>query len=255
VRGGASPSLDDHHVDPRRAPVPEAPLPPLPPVGQHRWRTAADEVLRRLPLPARAWLPAAAMAIVALAAVGAVVWLRPDRAGPMAIPQAAPAAPEPSVGPPVRGATTPSTAPEEVVVDVSGAVVRPGLVRLRTGARVADAVAAAGGPAPGANLTTLNQARVLADGEQVRVPREGEPPPPPPPVPSSSAGSPALVPVDLNRATTDELDVLPGVGPATAAAIVSWREENGGFRRVEDLLEVPGIGPARLERLRPHVRV
>jgi competence protein ComEA len=121
---------------------------------------------------------------------------------------------------------------------------------------VADALAAAGGPSADAVLVGVNQARVLADGEQVRVPRVGEPAPPPPtPVATESSPPSAVVPVDLNQATPAELDALPGVGPATAAAIIAWRDENGGFRRVDDLLEVPGIGPARLERLRPHVRV
>ena len=232
--------------------MPDAPLPPLPPVGQARWRTAADELVRRLPVPPQAWMGAAAIAVAAVLGLAAVAWLRAPGAARTDLPSAAPAAPEPP--PPARRGPAPGAEPEEVVVDVSGAVVRPGLVRLRAGARVADAVSAAGGPAPGASLTALNQARVLADGEQVRVPREGEPPPPAAAPAAAGAGAP-LPPVDLNRATPDELDVLPGVGPATAAAIVTWREENGGFRSVEDLLEVPGIGPSKLERLRPHVRV
>ncbi|MFP5377319.1 MAG: ComEA family DNA-binding protein, partial [Acidimicrobiia bacterium] len=130
-------------------------------------------------------------------------------------------------------------------------------VRLRPGARVADAVAAAGGATADADTASLNQALVVADGEQVRVPRVGEPPPPPAapagPARPGAAGAGGLV--DLNRATAEELDTLPGVGPATAAAIITWRTENGGFRRIDDLLEVPGIGPSRLERLRPLVRV
>ena len=235
--------------------MPDAPLPPLPPVGQPRWRTAADDLVRRIPaLPAAC---TAAAALVAVALIGMVVLglMRSAPPGPVALPSVAPAAPEPvATG---RAPSTSSPEPDEVVIDVSGAVARPGLARLRRGARVAEAVDAAGGPVAGADLSTLNQARVLADGEQVRVLRAGEAPPPSAasaPPPGGRTGAPAA-PVDLNRATVDELDVLPGVGPATAAAIITWRDENGGFRRVEDLLEVPGIGPTRLERLRPHVRV
>jgi len=139
-----------------------------------------------------------------------------------------------------------------VVVDVTGAVARAGLVRLPAGSRVVDAIAAAGGPAADAALVGLNQARVVADGEQVRVPRTGEPLPP---ISASPTSRVAASPVDINRATVAELDSLPGVGPATAAAIVTWREQHGGFRRVDDLQQVPGIGPARLGRLRPLLRV
>lgn len=235
--------------------MPDAPLPPLPPVGQARWRTTADEVLRRLPPLPPAWIVAAAFAAVAVLIL-AVVALRPAPPGAGPLPAAAPAAPEPPT-PPTAGGSGHDPEPDEVVVDVSGAVVRPGLVRLRRGARVADAIASAGGPATGADPTLLNQARVLGDGEQVRVPKVGEPAPTTPPAPGQTGAKPGppAAPVDLNHATVSDLDVLPGVGPATAAAIVTWREENGGFRRVDDLLEVPGIGPARLERLRPHVRV
>ncbi len=238
--------------------MPDAPLPPLPPVGQPRWRTAAFDLLARLPRPHRRPGPLAAGlagAVVAGLVVGGILLLRPP--APVAraeLPRATPAPPEPAEPDP-PGARRPQ--PEgEVVVDVAGAVGRPGLVRLIAGARVADALAAAGGPSADAALAGVNQARVLADGEQVRVPRVGEPAPAPPPPAASGAGSAAPAdPVDLNRATPADLDALPGVGPATASAIVTWRDENGGFHRVDDLLEVPGIGPAKLERLRPHVRV
>lgn len=233
--------------------MPDAPLPPLPPVGQPRWRTVADDLVRRLPAP---WVGIALVFAAVAVALVAVAQARSAPAGTPAPPGAWPAAPEPAVRPGPGGSTT-TVEPEEVVVDVSGAVARRGLVRLRTGARVADAIGAAGGPAPDADLTAVNQARVVADGEQVRVPRQGEPVLPPPPAngPAGTPTSAPAAPVDLNRATPAELDLLPGIGPATAAAIVTWREENGGFRRVDDLLEVPGIGPTRLERLRPHVRV
>jgi len=240
--------------------MPDAPLPPLPPEGQARWLTWFDELRRRVPAPPGI-VVVAVVAVAVVAGVGVVV-LRPPRAVtvaplPMAAPAPAPAEaaeqPEPADRPERRAGQE-----DGVVVDVVGAVARPGLVRLRNGDRVADAVAAAGGATAEADTAGLNQARVMADGEQVRVPRSGETPPPAPAPPGgtggAAAGAPAT-PVDLNRATLAELDTLPGVGPATATAIIAWRDENGRFRRVDDLLEVPGIGPARLERLRPLVRV
>lgn len=234
--------------------MPDAPLPPLPPAGQPHWRTSLDELRRRLPLGPRAVF--VALLAVVLLAVGGML-LRPRASASVAAlpaavpaPTESPAPAEPTTKPAGRGG-------DEVVVDVAGAVAHPGLVRLRPGSRVADAVSAAGGAAGDADVAGLNQARVLSDGEQVRVPRVGEPAAPPPVAGASggsAAGAPAA-PIDLNRATPAELDTLPGVGPATAAAIITWRDKNGGFRRVEDLVEVPGIGPARLERLRPLVRV
>ncbi|MBS9371512.1 ComEA family DNA-binding protein [Rhodococcus sp. B50] len=149
--------------------------------------------------------------------------------------------------------TQPGTA--EIVVSVVGAVARPGLVRLQPGTRVADALEAAGGAAEGADLVALNLARRVADGDQIVV---GIAPPQPVPHSSgivsaqtSSAGPPeggGLL--NLNAADEAALDALPGVGPVTAAAIVSWRESNGPFTDVEQLGEVDGIGPARLARLR-----
>ena len=240
--------------------MPDAPLPPLPPEGQARWRTWFDEMRRRVPAPPGIVVVAVlAAAAVAVVAVG-VVLLRPPRAVTVApLPTAVPAPAQPAEQPgPADRPGSRAGQEDEVVVDVAGAVARPGLVRLRGGDRVADAVAAAGGVTAEAEIAGLNQARVVADGEQVRVPRAGEAPPPSPATPGgtggAAAGGPAS-PVDLNRATLAELDTLPGVGPATATAIIAWRDENGRFRRVDDLLEVPGIGPTRLERLRPLVRV
>ena len=238
--------------------MPDAPLPPLPPEGQPLWRTWFDELRRRVPVRPGMVVVAAAV-VVALAGHGAAL-LRPAPPVTVAtLPTAVPAPAEP-VEPPEPAARSGGRPGEEVVVDVAGAVARPGLVRLRGGDRVADAVAAAGGVTADAETAGLNQARVVADGEQVRVPRAGEAPPPAPaePWPGGTGGAPLagpVAPVDINRATLAELDTLPGVGPATATAIIAWRDENGRFRRVDDLLEVPGIGPARLERLRPLVRV
>ncbi len=135
---------------------------------------------------------------------------------------------------------------------------RPGLVRLPPGSRVADAVRSAGGGAPGAVLAQLNLARVLTDGEQLLVPGPGDSVPPVAPVPSSAttgSASGASAPLDLNAATQEGLDALPGVGPVLAGRILAWRTAHGRFTTVDELGEVPGIGPKALERLRPLVRV
>ena len=137
---------------------------------------------------------------------------------------------------------------------MAGAVVRPGVYRLPPGGRVADAIEAAGGPAPGAELHRLNLAAPLVDGSQVYVPLAGEAPPAGAAAPGAGAEAPPG-PLDLNTATAAQLEELPGIGPATAAAIVDAREERGGFASVDDLLDVRGIGPAKLEALRDLVTV
>jgi competence protein ComEA len=162
-----------------------------------------------------------------------------------------------------------------VVVDVAGRVQRPGIVTLPLGARVADALDAAGGPRGRVDLTTLNLARVLLDGEQLLVGVEPAVPPPAPTgdvptgdvptgdvptgdVPGPTSGSTSSAAgslVNLNTATEAELDTLPGVGPVTAQAILAWRTEHGSFTSVDELLEVSGIGEVTLEELRPLVTV
>jgi len=150
------------------------------------------------------------------------------------------------------------TAGGEVVVHVAGAVVMPGVQRLPAGARVVDAVDASGGAAPDADLGRINLAAVLADGQQVYVVRQGELPPVPAPWPAGpvagagESGDPSGGggPVDINTASAIQLEELPGVGPATAAAIVAHREQNGPFSSVDDLLDVRGIGEAKLDALR-----
>lgn len=158
-------------------------------------------------------------------------------------------------------ATAPTPTLTQLVVDVEGRVRRPGLVRLAAGARVADAVRAAGGTIAGAALDRLNLARALADGEQVVVPAPGDPPAPAIPDGPAAAGGAGIAggaptaPVDLNTATAGALDALPGVGPVLAGRIVAWRAAHGRFTTVDELAEVPGIGPKALERLRPLVRL
>jgi competence protein ComEA len=157
---------------------------------------------------------------------------------------------------------------EELVVHVVGEVARPGLVTLDPGARISDAVDAAGGPREGADIERLNLAAPAIDGMQIRVPAVGEgdeeglPGPTTPLVrlprgggSGETPGEDGAGPVVLNRAGPQELESLPGVGPAIAAAIVAWRDDNGGFATVDDLLDVPGIGPAKLAALRDRVTV
>ena len=148
--------------------------------------------------------------------------------------------------------SVPSSGPTSLLVHVAGRVAHPGLVRLTQGSRVADAVAAAGGPVDGADVDSLNLAAPLADGQRVYVPALGEVVDPTQGVGGSSG---PVVRIDLNSATADQFDALPGIGPSLAAALVSYRTEHGPFRSVDDLLNVPGIGASKLDRFRSLVRV
>ncbi|MFJ1574874.1 helix-hairpin-helix domain-containing protein [Streptomyces sp. NPDC088182] len=169
---------------------------------------------------------------------------------------AAAVVPEASPGTLPAPASSPSPS-ARVVVDVSGKVRRPGVLRLAAGSRVADALRAAGGAKPGADLTGLNRARVLMDGEQVLV---GGPAPPASgvgagPASGTGAGAGAAVgPVSLNVATPEQLDTLPGVGPVLARHIIDYRGRHGGFRSVDELREVNGIGERRFADLQSLVR-
>ena len=133
-----------------------------------------------------------------------------------------------------------------VVVDVGGRVRHPGVYTLPIGSRAIDAVKAAGGALPGTDLTTINQAQRLEDGEQIVVGLEQGSPS------SSSATHPGKV--NLNSASNQELDALPGIGPVLASRIVTWRKEHGRFKSVEDLRQVSGVGDAKFADLRPLVR-
>ena len=157
---------------------------------------------------------------------------------------------------PAGSGGSPSTTTGEVVVDVAGAVARPGVVRLAGPGRVVDAIAAAGGAAADADVNQVNLAAKVADGDRVYIPRRGEAPPPAPTTGGTTGSATASSgPVDLNSATPEQLDALPGVGPATAKAIVDYRIRHGRFRTVDDLLSVTGIGPAKLGNLKSLVRV
>lgn len=148
----------------------------------------------------------------------------------------------------------------DLVVHVVGAVRVPGLVTVEPGSRVGDVIIAAGGAVDGADTQRLNLAAPVSDGMQVRVPLlDADPdeelivvaPRPTSATPDESRQPPG--PIDLNRADAGQLESLPGVGPAIAAAIIAWREENGGFSEPEDLLQVPGIGPAKMGAIRDRV--
>jgi|SRR5215475_7207798 competence protein ComEA len=154
-----------------------------------------------------------------------------------------PAAPLPP--PPAGEASVSGPSSSRVVVDVVGAVRRPGLYRLSQRARIADAVTRAGGSTAKADLVRVNLAAPLADGEQIVIPRRGA---------AAAAGAASAGgssgPVQLSTATLEELDSLPGVGPVTAQKILDYRKEHGAFHSVDELDAVPGIGPKRLDQLR-----
>jgi len=224
-------------------------------------------------------------AVAALAVLVTIVTLVRDRPAPVMsaklppVEKASTASPRPAPSPrssEIPSAGRPADADRPVVVSVVGLVHTPGLVTLAPGARIADALKAAGGVLDGADTIGLNMARPIADGEQIVVglaPVSGQPrslgssvasgsAPVPGPTPGATPGSgpasakpkaPAVV--DLNTATVQQLDALPGVGPVTAAAIVAWRQANGKFTSVDQLADVEGIGPARLEKLRALVRL
>ncbi|WBQ03187.1 helix-hairpin-helix domain-containing protein [Kribbella sp. CA-293567] len=193
---------------------------------------------------------------------------------PVATPTQVPATP----GAATPGAATPGTAisgtalptqgsssgapgsPTTVVVHVAGKVRRPGLVRTPTGSRVADVLEAAGGALPGVDLTSVNLARQVTDGEQIVVGMPALAPVGTPTAgkstgPVGTPGAPSATPVDLNTATLAQLDGLPGVGPVLAQRILDWRNEHGRFTSTDELQEVPGVGPKKFESLKPHVRV
>lgn len=179
--------------------------------------------------------------------VGAVVlcvsvtgmWLRSRASDPVIAPP-----------PSIEAAPTAASSPAGVVVvHVAGAVRRPGLYELWDGARVADALEAAGGSLPVADTGALNLAEVLVDGAKIDVPRRGESIAPTAPV--ASATTPAVV--SINTADVLALEMVPGIGPVKAQAIVTFRDRNGPFGAFEDLLEVSGIGPATLDAIRPYI--
>ncbi|MCL2543577.1 MAG: ComEA family DNA-binding protein [Nocardioidaceae bacterium] len=251
---------------------------PMP--GRHasrRRETGLVEAVRtRLPpMPALPTLGAQHLALVALllaVAIGGVAWwLLRDRGSEEALPTAGAAAPLASSGAsaaavipgeePLATSAPQSSASSagagSVTVDVVGRVRHPGIAVLHQGARVVDAIKAAGGVRHGVDLSGLNLARVLTDGEQIAVGVAGSATVPDG---SGSAGVPGAgaVPgglVNLNTATEQQLEALPEVGPVTAQAILAWRQQNGAFTSVDQLLDVQGIGDKTLAQLTPYVTV
>lgn len=263
VRDGPSPwAVPDTHTrvasEPRWA---DSEPVPVPTPGRHASRRAGrlaalvPETLRgRVGLGAG---PLAVVAVLVALGMGVTTWwvMRADST------VVAPLAPAPATGlvaPAVPDTTPPAsaspTADGTVTVDVAGKVRRPGIAVLDAGARVVDALRAAGGARTGVDLAGLNLARLLVDGEQivvgVAVPVVGLPS-----AAATSTAAPTGALVDLNIADTVALESLPEVGPVTAAAIIAWREENGGFTAVSELLEVNGIGDATLAVMAPFVTV
>jgi competence protein ComEA len=151
--------------------------------------------------------------------------------------------------PPAETAGVTGLPAARVVVDVVGAVRRPGLYRLEQGSRIADAVARAGGATGKADLAQVNLAAPLADGEQVVVPKRGAAGAVGSGVAPGGTGA-ATGPVHLSTATLDQLDSLPGIGPVTAQKILDYRAKHGAFSSVDALDAVPGIGPSRMDQLR-----
>ena len=241
----------------------------------------APERLRQLPGPP-GWRRETAAVVGAIVLVGVVLsGLVLFRSAPVEIPPtaresatigtatpevvpAAPAAATPAIGP---GPAT--STPTSLAVHVIGEVQRPGLVLLEPGARVDDAITAAQGLTSAADPGDLNLAQPLQDGQQVRVGSTSEPGGdvrgpgvPAGPAAAAATGPPAGSPshgaegvVNLNTATVQQLEELPGVGPVTAQKIVAWREQNGGFSSVEQLMDVPGIGPKTYAEISPRAGV
>lgn len=203
----------------------------------------------------------ALLAVGVLVAVGLSFLGAASPAPKLTLPRAEPGSAPVDGGPaPGAPAPAPATPPVTVTVHVAGQVANPGVYAVPAGGRVADAVVAAGGTASEADVEQLNLAARLSDGERIYVPKKGEAAPAVAAVPApagggtKTGGAPAG-PVDLNTATAEQLEALPGVGPATSKAILAYRASHGRFRSVTELLEVPGIGPTKLEALRPLVKV
>lgn len=209
--------------------------------------------------------PAQLSVVAVVVAVGLAVttwWVvRSDATGvPVvsgtAAPLATPSTAAPDDGPVVQPGAAPGASATDLVVDVAGRVRRPGIAVLAPGSRVIDAIEAAGGARRGVDLSSLNLARLLVDGEQILVGRREAGVGAASSVPGTQVpGSAPAALVNINTAGPAELEALPEVGPVTAQAIISWREAHGGFTAVDQLLDVDGIGEATLSRLAPLVTV
>lgn len=233
-------------LDPTAVPPADGDGPLRRPSPPRTWRERLDDLADATgSTPARISVGAV---LVAVALAGALWLLRPPPSPPEA---SLPFASTTASGP----VTTATTPPAGVVVHVAGAVRMPGIHELPAGARVTDAIDAAGGLTADADSARINLAAPVADGSRVYVPVAGEEPPPVAVGGNGSAPDGTSGPVDLNTADAAALDALPGIGPATAAAILEHRDTVGRFTAIEQLLDVPGIGEAKLEALRGLVTV
>jgi competence protein ComEA len=197
-----------------------------------------------MPAASRSQLVAYAAAALVVVVLGVRFMAGQARSPAAAAPASARAAPAVRLEPRPAGVA---------LVHVAGAVRRPGVYRLREGERIRDAVRRAGGTRAGADLNAINLAAKVADGQQVVVPRRGAAGPAPAGGPQAAGA--AQAPISLNTATAEQLDTLDGVGPATASKILEYRRQHGGFRSIDDLGEIPGIGPKRLAALRGKVQL
>ena len=201
-------------------------------------------------LPGGASVAALIAVVVLIAAVG--VWRHAaTREHSQALAQSSSEGEESEAASVAAGPSAPQSSGEhaDVVVYVSGAVASPGVLTLPATSRVIDAITAAGGATPEADLESINLARILVDGEQIRVGVVGESPP----SASAGTGTDAQACVRLATATETELQTLPGVGPALAQRIISYRATHPRLTSVEELDDVPGIGPSLIEKIRPGV--
>jgi competence protein ComEA len=206
-----------------------------------------DPLRDRLAMLSRAEL-AGLVAVVALLLGGAGLWYVRSLPRPIVVA----AEPTPPAAGSAEAAASPTPSPSPVLVDVAGWVRHPGVYELPSGARVIDAIEAAGGPRRGAALEPLNLAAPLVDGTQILVPKRGQAPPTG--TASTGAGTPGGL-INVNTASAAELEALPGIGEVLAQRIVDYRTEHGPFASVEDLLDVSGIGEAILADIRDLVTV
>lgn len=275
---GVLPGLEDRIAAPAELPapagLPEPPESPEParsagPAGPHgapgprRGELARAWAADRLPLWAGAELdriPVRALVVAVTAVIAAILavvlaWhhgASRGYGGAGSAPGVGPVAPAVPASPPADGVADPTS----IVVDVGGRVHKPGLVTLPAGARVADAIAAAGGPLHHREIATVDLAARVSDGQLLLVGVASAPPADAPAAGGDGGDdstSTATAPVDLDTATIDELETLPGVGPVTAQKIIDWRTAHSGFTTVAQLQQVSGIGPARYAELSPLV--